>query len=313
MRKVDVFWKNALKLRHLRLLVAIDEHRHIGRVAAALNVTQPAVSKSLAEVEEGLGLKLFERTSTGVQPTAYGRCLIDHARSLDADLTRTRDRLKALVAGESGTISIGVLPAAATALLPKTLSLFRTRAPQANVIVREGPFEVLLPELRARKVDLLLGTLRPGPASRDLAEKVLASPPLALAARKGHPLSRSRRVTWKQLVDCQWVLPPVGSSLRQPLENEFERNGIPVPTNCLETNATHLICSYLALTDAIAFLHEDLLRHISRRSGLCVLPLRLTGLLRPTGVMWSHGYPLEPLAQRFLACLEETTGSVPAG
>jgi DNA-binding transcriptional LysR family regulator len=203
-----------------------------------------------------------------------------------------------------------VLPAAATALLPKSLALFRTRAPHANVIVREGPFEVLLPELRARKVDLLLGTLKPGHVARDLTEKVLSSPPLTLAARKGHPLSRLRRITWRQLAECQWVLPPVASFLRQPLESEFERNGIPVPTNCLETNATHLICSYLAMTDAIAFLQEDLLRHISRRSGLCTLPLRLTGLLRPTGVMWSQGYPLEPLAQRFLGCLEETAGSI---
>ena len=92
----------SLRPRHLQLLTALDDVRHVGRVAASLNVSQPAVSKTLAELEKGLGVKLFERTARGVHPTIYGASLIRHARSVLAELTLARDDLRGLMSGEIG-------------------------------------------------------------------------------------------------------------------------------------------------------------------------------------------------------------------
>lgn len=304
---IDSFWRGNLKLRHLRLLIVLDDHRHVGRVAAVMNLTQPAVSKALAEIEEGLGLKLFERMPRGIMPTTYGECLIQHARELDADLARARDRLKSLALGTSGSVSIGTLPAAASVLMPKALALFKRQLPDASVIVREGGFDALLPELRTRNIHLVVGTLMPYRSSSDLDEKVLGTKPLTLVARNQHPLTFRKTVSWQDIADCQWVLPTVGSPMRQPLEEVFLGNGIALPRNCLETTSTHLVRTYVSLTDAIAFMPSDAAQYFDETGLLRALPLHLTGLVKPTGVIWSRDHPLDPIALRFIRCLEEVS------
>jgi DNA-binding transcriptional LysR family regulator len=304
---IDSFWRGNLKLRHLRLLIVLDEHRHVGRVATVMNVTQPAVSKALAEIEEGLGLRLFERTPRGITPTSYGECLIQHARELDADLAHARDRLKSLALGTAGSVSIGTLPAAASVLMPKALALFKRELPDASVIVREGGFDALLPELRSRTIHLIVGTLVPYQSSSDLDEKVLSTKPLTLVARIEHPLTIKTTVSWQDIKDCQWVLPTVGSPMRQPLEEVFLQNGVPLPRHCLETTSTHLVRTYVSLTDAIAFMPSDAAHYFSEAGLLSALPLHLTGLVKPTGVIWSRDHPLSPIALRFIRCLEEVS------
>src|SRR5215468_12019136 len=91
MAQLDAYMRTSFKPRHLRLLVALDELRHLGKAAASINVSQPAVSKALGELERGLGLRLFERTARGVNPTAYGECMIRHARVMLSELAQTRD------------------------------------------------------------------------------------------------------------------------------------------------------------------------------------------------------------------------------
>ena len=138
MAQLDSYLRTDLKPRHLHLLVALDNIRNLGRAAETMHVTQPAVSKSLAELERGLGLRLFERTSRGVHPTIYGECLIRHARSVLTDLAQARDELRGLASGSSGNISVGVLATAALALLPRALAMLKSRHPGMTVLVREG-------------------------------------------------------------------------------------------------------------------------------------------------------------------------------
>ncbi len=92
----DAFWRSHFKMRHLRMLTALDEHRHVGRAADALYVSQPAVSRTLAEIETGLGLRLFDRTPAGLVPTPYGERLIEYARHLEIEMFRAREDLKAM-------------------------------------------------------------------------------------------------------------------------------------------------------------------------------------------------------------------------
>jgi DNA-binding transcriptional LysR family regulator len=302
---IDTYWRASLKLRHLRLLIALDEHRHVSRVAALLHLSQPAVSKALAEIEDGVGLKLFERTPRGITPTAYGECLIQHARRIDIDLSRARDGLKSLASGTSGTVAIGSLPAAAAVLLPRALVMFRQQLPDASAVIREGSFETLLPELRARKIHLVLGTLMPSRSYRDLDEKVLGTKPLTLVARKGHPLARRKTLAWRDLRGQQWVLPTMGSPMRQPLEEEFLAQGLELPAHCIETTSTQLVRTYVAMTDALAFMPSDAAYYFEETGLLRALPLHLHGLVKPTGVIWSRDFPLPPAVRRFVECLEQ--------
>jgi DNA-binding transcriptional LysR family regulator len=304
---IDAFWRGSLKLRHLRLLIVLDDHRNVSRVATVLNLTQPAVSKALAELEDGVGLKLFDRTPRGIMPTTYGECLIQYARRVDENLARARDGLKSLVLGTSGTVSIGTLPAAASVLLPTALALFRKQFPDASAVVREGSFETLLPELRSRNIHLVVGTLLPSRSFSDLDEKVLGTKPLTLVARNRHPLCSHETLSWSDLTDQEWVLPTVGSPMRQPLEEVFLANGLALPRHCLETTSTQLVRTYVSMTDAIAFMPSDAALYFDDTGLLRSLPFHLHGVVKPTGVIWSRDHPLDPIAQRFIECLQQVS------
>jgi DNA-binding transcriptional LysR family regulator len=305
MAQLDSYIRTHLKPRHLQILVALDNIRNLGKAAAYMHVTQPAVSKSLAELERGLGLRLFERTSRGVHPTIYGECLIRHARSMLTDLAQARDELRGLASGSSGNIRIGVLSTAALALLPRALAMLKSRHPGMTVLAREGLMENLLPELLLGNLDLIAGRLPEGRTAQGLSEKILMEEGVSLVVGTHHPLVGRKRVNWPDVLAYPWVFPPVNTLLREPLERAFERNGVPIPSNRVETLSVHVIRGYLHHTDAIAPLATDVSRYYESLGLLAILPLELPRLARPVGVIWSRQRPLAPATQVLIQCLEE--------
>jgi DNA-binding transcriptional LysR family regulator len=304
--QLDWYIRANLKPRHLQMLVSLDDFRNVGKVAASLNVSQPAVSKALAELERGLGLSLFERSARGVNPNAFGECMIRHARSVLGDLAMARDELRDLVQGASGKASVGALPAAAPALLPRAVALLKQRAPGTTIFIREGTMDTLLPELRAGKLDVIVGTLPHNGAGRDLDEKILFEERTTVAAGRAHPLARLRKLKWPDLGNYPWVLPPSGSLLREPLEDAFQRHGVPIPNNSIESLSVHVIVMYLQISSALACLSREVARHYEELGLISILPLELPKLVRPVGMTWSRARALSPSAKLMMACLEQT-------
>lgn len=126
-----------LKLRHLQLLVSLDEFRHLGRAAEFLSVTQPAVSKTLAEIERMFDLELFVRSTRGTEPTAYGSAVVRFARSVLADYGRTRDEIAAVASGAAGRTSVGAMVVATPSLLMRAVALLKERSTQTTVMIEE--------------------------------------------------------------------------------------------------------------------------------------------------------------------------------
>jgi DNA-binding transcriptional LysR family regulator len=291
--------------------VALDEIRHLGKVATSINVTQPAVSKSLAELERGLGLKLFERTARGVYPTAYGECMIRHARAMLSDLAQARDELRGLVTGSSGSIRVGALAMAAVDLLPRSLARFKTQRPLTTALVREGTVEVLLPELLLGNLDLIVGRIPSGRITHGLGEKTLMEEGVSLVVGRNHPLARRRRLRWSDLGLYPWVLPPVNTLLREPLERAFEDQGLAMPANRIETLSVHVLRAYLHHTNAIAALATDVSRYYASLGLLAILPLDVPKLVRPVGIVWNRQRPITPGMEVLMQCLEEVAAKAP--
>lgn len=305
MAQIDWYMRANLKPRHLQLLAALDDVRHVGRVAGNLNVTQPAVSKSLAEMEKGLGVKLFERNARGVQPTIYGESLIRHARNVLAELTLARDELRGLMSGAAGRVNVGTLSAAALTLVPQSLALLKKRAPGTTVLVREGSIESLLPDLWSGQLDLIVGRLPNDQSVHGLGEKILSEEAVTLVCGVHHALTARKQLRWTDLKNYPWVMPPAGTLLREPLERAFESHGIPMPVNRVETLSVQIIRAYLQSTDAIAFLAGDVSKHFKRLGLIAILPLELPKVLRPVGMTWNRQRPLSPSATLMMHCLEE--------
>ncbi|MGY4493705.1 LysR substrate-binding domain-containing protein [Pseudomonas sp. TE3610] len=306
MAEFDWYLQVNLKARHLRLLVAIDTYRNLTQVAEVTHVTVPAVSKSLAELERGLGLALFSRTAQGLMPTPYGDCLIRHARSMLTVLHDARDQLKALSSGAEGKIRIGMLPASASVLLPQALDLLKQRSPSTNVTIIEGTTESLLPELWQGRLDLVVGRLPPPGTLGSFEEQELLEEPVVLMTGLHHPLARKKTVEWSDLGLYSWILPPPGSLLRDPLERVLEANDVPLSSNYIETLSIHVVRAQLRVSDSIAIMAVSIAGDPVQP--LHVLPLSLPRLVRPVGVLWNRNRGLTPSAELMIECLQEAAG-----
>lgn len=306
--ELDWYLQVNLKARHLRLLVTIDTYRNLSQVAEVTHVTLPAVSKSLAELEHGLGVALFTRTGKGLVPTPHGECLTRHARSMLHVLHQARDELQALSAGTEGKVEIGVLPVSASILLTQALNLLKQRSPGTNVKIVEGSAASLLPELWQGHLDLVVGRLPPPDALGSFEEKELLDEPVVLVTGGQHPLALRKTLQWPDLLPYPWILPPIGSILRDPLERALESHAVPLTNNYIETLSLHVIRAHLQVSDCIAVMADTSARDTSLPQPLYTLPLSLPRLLRPAGVLWNRVRTLTPSAQLMISCLEETAG-----
>jgi DNA-binding transcriptional LysR family regulator len=300
----DWYLQINLKARQLRLLVMIDTYRNLTHVADVTHVTVPAVSKSLAELERGLGLTLFSRTAHGLVPTAYGDCLIRHARSMLVILRQARDELKALSSGTDGKVYVGMLPASASVLLPQALILLKQRSPGTNIMVIEGTTASLLPELWQGRLDLIIGRLPPAADTHgSFDEKELFEEPVALVTGRHHPLARRKTLNWSDLRSFPWILPPPGSILRDPLERVLEAHDVPLTNNYIETLSIPVARAQLQVSEFIAVMTGT--PDSDTSAPLHTLPLSLPKLLRPAGVLWNRNRALSTSAQLMVSCLEE--------
>jgi len=208
-------FKDRLKMRHLRTLVAIAEHGSLVRAAKALNVSQPAVTKTLAELEDIAGHRLFERTPKGVNLTGAGQILVRHTGS---GLRAIHDGLSSLSAeeeGEAPALVIGALPNVGATVLAPALVRFATSAPRARVSVRTGSNAQLIAALKQGVLDMVIGRLAEPSDMQGLIFEHLYNEPLLLVVRPGHALSLLKEIDPALLDSYRLVLPDAGTRARE--------------------------------------------------------------------------------------------------
>ncbi|MGQ0546078.1 MAG: LysR substrate-binding domain-containing protein [Betaproteobacteria bacterium] len=299
-----------LKPRHLQLLVCLDDFRSLVKVADYFHITQPAVSKALADLERMLEVRLFERTGRGLEPTIYGQCMIRHARGLLSNLQQAREELISLRNGDSGRVAVGVLPASAPVLIPKAIATLKLDAPYTTVLLHEGPLAALLPELQVGNLDLIVGTIPPARLAGGLATEVLYhEDPIVLVAGAHHPLLCRRKLRWEDLVGFPWIIPPPGASMREPFERALAERGLPLPANRVESVALISNKTILLETLAIGFFSKRIAEHYGELGLVAMLPLELPNLVGPIGAMWIRNKPQLPAVKRLLSSLKKVAAA----
>lgn len=310
MATLDWYVRAGMKLRHLQILVALDDLGKTGKVAALFNVSQPAISKALGELQAGLSTRLFERTPRGLVPTPSGECLIRHARTLLATLREAGEELHAITHDAPAKIRIGVLPATAAALLPASLVKLKTASPALTVFVREGTMDTLLQELRSGGIEIVVGTLPRQKGVAGLDEEELYGDRTRLVVRPKHPLLRRKTLHWTELARYPWVLPPIDSLLHDSLMDACRKNGMPAPVSVVETLSVSVIREYLATWDAIASLPESLALRFESQDEIRPLPVDLPPLVRPVGMTWLRSRAQTTSAKLLMACMREAAAEI---
>lgn len=210
-----------LKLRQLRLLLAVGSHGNIQNAARELGISQPAATKMIQDLELDFEVKLFSRTNRGVIPTVFGETLIRHGKLIFAQVSNAAQELDDLNDGNSGRVVVGTLLAASTGLLPKAIDTLLSTRPKVAMKITEGTNEVLMPALLSGEIDMVVGRL-PSHRHREklTQEKLLDDHVLAVVGR-AHPLAGQRDLTFEQIKPFGWILPPLETSLRRQIDQFF--------------------------------------------------------------------------------------------
>lgn len=303
MADIDRVLRSNLKLRHLQLLVALDEFRHLGRASEFLSVTQPAVSKTLAEIERMFGLELFVRSTRGTEPTAYGHTVVRFARSVLADYGRTRDEIAAVASGAAGRVSVGAMVVATPVLLTRAVEMLKSRSAQTTVSIEEGDLTRLLPRLRVGELDLIVGRLEPGYAAPDLETEALYDEPMSIVCRPDHPLAQKARPSWSDLADLAWVVPPPWASSRVKLDQMFYKHGLNPPADLIESASFMVTLMFMRQRPAIGFVARTVARHLESEGLAKVLKLQIPFELPPVGMITMRGRMRTPAANQLMDCL----------
>jgi DNA-binding transcriptional LysR family regulator len=281
-----------LKLRQLELLVELADHQSLAAAASAMSITQPAATKLLQEIEQTLGVALYDRLPRGMRATAYGEIMMRQARTALAALDRGREEIAAVMEGASGSVSVGSVRGATSSLLAPALASVRSSRPGVRVSVLVDAAEILIPRLREARLDIVLGNVPASLGGRDLAFEPLLEESLEVVARPGHPLTRKRALAWKDAAASEWIVYPQETALRALFEDL---------SGAIETASVVATTMMLERTDMLAVMPRDVAEHYAGRGLVQILKLKVPASLGRIGIVTHKDRKPSPAAVSFLA------------
>ncbi|SCK24023.1 DNA-binding transcriptional regulator, LysR family [Variovorax sp. HW608] len=296
-----------LKLRQLSLLQAIDRHRTLGRVAAEMQLSQPAITKALHEVEDIFGSTLFDRTSRGLVPTPAGDAVLHYARRWLAELEATTRVLTSLEAGRSGRLRLGFTQQVPQQLMSAALTHLLDRTPRISVMAREGTTDELVASLVARELDCAIGRSYDGDATGLVQEAIYEQEPcLVVGAKNVKRLSRGP-LDWARLAQLDWILPPPNTPMRRTYNAIFVGAGVQPPLPILETTAIRSMEMVLRQEpNAITIFARDVVAEMERAGHWAALPYRLSWNLPPVSFFTLKELEPHPTVQSLRRVVVET-------
>ncbi|HEU4845205.1 MAG TPA: LysR substrate-binding domain-containing protein [Burkholderiaceae bacterium] len=304
------FLQARLKTRQLLLLIALDEQRNIHRASEELHMTQPAASKQLKELEEMLGVQLFERLPRGMEPTIYGETMIRHARMALNSLSLAHDDIVAVKSGLQGQVEIGTIMTPGLVLLPRVLTMVKEQAPRLRIGVQMEQSNVLLEQLERGRLDFMIGRIPERVSAAGLKYEELTDEPACVVVRVGHPLLAVDGLQLSDIADRPWVLPPQGSILRSRCDLMFRRAGLTPPLNVIDTTALLLVTALLQQTDSLHVMPIAVARYYESQNVLSVLPIDLPCRMDAYGIVSLDGHLPSPGAELLLRALRSVAAEI---
>jgi DNA-binding transcriptional LysR family regulator len=287
-----------VKLHDLHVLITVAELGSMSKAAERLNVSQPSISKAVADLEYQLGVRLLDRTTRGVETTSYGRALLTRSMGAFDELRQGIKDIETLSDPMIGEVRVGCPEAIAAGFLAAVIEQFSRDYPRATVMV--NPADHVSQEyaqLRDRRVDCLVGRIAATDLDDDILFDSLYEDRLYVVAGRGSPWARKRKLALVDLLQHPWILTP---SMRETLLAGFRSKSLAAPKVTVGAYSTHQ-CTYLIATDRfISALSGSVLRFSLNKGALKVLPVDFPARPWTVGAMHLKSRNLAPTAQVFM-------------
>lgn len=288
-----------LKLRDLNIFLVVASERSMSKAAVALAVSQPAISKAIADMEYTLGAPLLDRNPHGVEPTLYGRALIKRSVAVFDELRHSVKDIESLLDPTTGEARIGCTEPLAAGVVPDVVEALTRRHPRISFQVTEAGFNTLQRELRDRSIELMIGRA-PAPVSdEDMVSEVLFEDRLLVVAGSSNKWTRRKKFNFADLLSEPWVLPHPGSIGASLVSEAFRSAGLEPPHGvCSSSMAFNIYV--LAAGRFLCLLPESMVRFSAKHLPLRVLPVDLPLRLRPLLIVTLKNRTLGPAARLFI-------------
>lgn len=284
-----------ISFRQLQAFVTVARLGSFTKAATALHTTQPGLSVHIGQLEESLGLRLFDRSTRAVAITAVGRELLPRAERALAEVAAMADSARGLGSRKTGRVAVAALPSVAASLLPEAIAAFGERHPGIAVTLRDALGAPILDMVRNGEVDFGIGA--ESPSEQGLLFTPLGADEMVAVTRTDHPLAKARRITLEMVAAHPLILMSRGSSVRRHVDEALAERGFlvqPVQEPVYMSTAVAMVRAGLGVALLPSSASElrgatDLAgRHIAHR-----------GMTRPVGIITRRGRTLSPAAQEF--------------
>lgn len=294
------------KSRHLRDFLAIASSRSLRSAAVSLGLTQPAISRSLQELEEELGVPLFERHARGVVLTPAGEKFLVRAQIASESLRRGYEEARQFQGDLRGTVSVSLSSAAVLGMLPHAYPRFRKAWPAISVRFVEGQFPVIEPKLRDGELDFFIGPRPERALGSGYQVLKIADNERVVMARRGHPLVHARSLA--ELVEAEWLVAGIRDRVEEEFEEVFSVYGLPSPAVRSRADSIFVLLGLLATTDALVLLPRVWAASPLFKGVLESIPIRER--LPAPDIVQLHAarFPLTPAAEHLSLLLQRAAG-----
>lgn len=294
-----------IRLRHLHTFVAVAQQGTLGRAAETLNLSQPALSKTLNELEQLTGTRLFDRGRLGAQLTLVGEQFLTHAvKVLDA-LNTAGQALSRKDDQPTDVVRVGALPTAALGILPSAIGQFHKQQKNTTLQVATMNNTMLLAGLKSGELDLGIGRMSDPELMAGLNYELLFLESLKLVVRPHHPLLHDT-VTLSRVMEWPVVVSPKGTAPRHNAEVMLQMQGCKLPSGCIETLSASLSRQLTVDYDYVWFVPSGAVKEDLRQGTLIALPVASPGAGEPIGILTRVDSPLSSGAQSLLSAIRKS-------
>jgi LysR family transcriptional regulator, regulator of abg operon len=301
-----------MKLTHIRDVLAVAEFGSLRAAGRHLGVAQPAVTRSIHEIERELGVSLFERHARGVRLTAMGQAFVRRAETVQCELRRASEEIEQLKGRSTGQVAVALSSASAIALMPSAIAAFRKRYPDALLKVSEGLFQAVEGEIMEGRLDFYVGPFDPAISPTQLSVEKLFDNQRMVVARKGDPLAGARSL--RDLADAEWAhvtLSPRASEAARSeadFDEMFEKLGLPKPRIVMHARSALVTMMAVATSDLLAILPQQWLESPATGDSLVALNVAEFMPAAPICMVRRHDMPLTPMAEYLCDMMRRSAG-----